>query len=112
MNIAEDFDDVLINSDFGLSSAMATDISTLLAMRSNKEISHEAFITEIKRRGILSIDYDIDADAQLMKDEVVSPSETDAGASAGDGLPPKKTIPFTNPLPGANTGAAVKGTTP
>lgn len=86
---AEITESVVINSDFGLSAAAASDLTVLLAARANREISHEAFITELKRRGILPLDFDLEADQQLMDDEAPEVDEG-TGGPAGDGMPPKK----------------------
>ncbi len=106
--------DVLINSNFGLSLSQQSDLTVLLAARANKEISHEAFILELKRRGILPSDFDMVEDAKLIKDDVTSPSE------AGAGLPPRRppfgdrgaNPPPASPAPGAPPKDPQDGNTP
>ncbi len=59
---------VAVNSDFGL-AASAADLTTLTQIRQMSEISHDRFVEELKRRNILSDDYDVAADQALLDAE-------------------------------------------
>jgi hypothetical protein len=58
-----------INTDFSLKLDDPNDLSTLSAARTAREISHEAYIKELKRRKVLADDYDVVEDALLLKTE-------------------------------------------
>ncbi len=73
-----EYPDVTINSDFGLTPGQAQDLSILLAMRAARDISHTAFMEEMIRRGLLSADFDIEADKELA-DEEPKPEPTGFG---------------------------------
>jgi hypothetical protein len=45
------------------------ELATLTAARARFDISREAFLTELKRRGLLPDTYDVEGDGQLIKDE-------------------------------------------
>lgn len=60
---------VSINTEFGLSMNKATDLDVLLKARAAKEISHDTFIDELMRRGVLDEDFDDDEDKKLLADE-------------------------------------------
>jgi hypothetical protein len=57
-----------VNSDFGLTSGGA-DQATLIKMREMREISHDQFVEEMKRRNVLSDDFNSTADKALLADE-------------------------------------------
>jgi hypothetical protein len=61
---------VSLNTDFGLTDAAQADLTALIQLRTMKEISHEQFIIELKRRNLIADDFDVEADlAQLQKEE-------------------------------------------
>lgn len=78
----EDIDNggtVLVNIDFGLQLRDGSESNILLKMRQNKSISLPTFHKEMKRRGILSPDFDSDKDINLLKIEKLEedlPDET------------------------------------
>ena len=78
----EDIDNggtVLVNIDFGLQLRDGSESNILLKMRQNKSISLPTFHKEMKRRGILSPDFDSDKDINLLKIEKLEedlPAET------------------------------------
>jgi len=59
-----------VNTDFGVSMRDSADLQTLLAARNAGEITREKFLTELKRRGVLSDDTDIAAEVEAAKDDV------------------------------------------
>ncbi len=83
-------DSILINSEFGLALGQAQDLSILLAMRASRELSHAAFMTELKRRGFLPADFDIEADLALVGEEAPTVEEAGAGFPAKKQDPEKK----------------------
>lgn len=58
--LPEDFD-VVIYSDFGISVRASQDIDALIRMRQAREIDRMTFLREIKRRGIVAENTDIEA---------------------------------------------------
>lgn len=58
-----------VNKDFGLKMSEATDLSALQDARRRGDISREAFINELKRRGTLCDDYDPEEDLKLVEVE-------------------------------------------
>lgn len=69
MNLGKKAGSVTINSDFGLSMNDAVDVPVLQFARTAGEISHDQFISELQRRGILADDFDPEADAALLEQE-------------------------------------------
>lgn len=86
LDIEEDLPSISINVDFGLSVNDASDIGVLAQARANREISHQAFMTELLRRKILHPDFSIEDDAEQLKEEASELGEN----GGGNGLPPKK----------------------
>ena len=86
---------IKINTDFGLSLNDATDLTTLQAARTAKEISHETFIHELQRRGVLSEDFDMEEDQKQMTAEkqanIVDMAFTNKLQQ--EGVLPKPTLP-------------------
>jgi len=62
----------LVNTDFGLHLRDGSEANVLLKMRQNKSISIETFHREMKRRGLLSPDFNSEEDIKLLKVEVAS----------------------------------------
>jgi hypothetical protein len=61
---------VSLNTDFNLSDSAQADLTALIQLRTMKEISHEQFIIEMKRRNFIAEDFDTEADIeQLQKEE-------------------------------------------
>lgn len=66
--VKEEIDDefkVDIFSDFGLSMRATQDIEALIKMRAVKDITHETFLEEMKRRDVLNEMVNVEAEAQL-----------------------------------------------
>ena len=59
----------LVNTDFGLHMRDGSEANVLLKMRQNKSISIETFHREMKRRGLLSPDFDSKVDISLLDKE-------------------------------------------
>jgi hypothetical protein len=64
--LPEDFA-VNIFNEFGLSLRAEMDIKALLDMRQRKQITHERFLMEVQRRGILGDDMDIDEEINKLE---------------------------------------------
>lgn len=60
---------VIVSTDFGLQLRDGSESNILLKMRQNKSLSLPAFQKEMKRRNILSADFDIEADIKLLEEE-------------------------------------------
>lgn len=63
---------VEIDIGFDLDQATQWEIQTLGLARQQRDISREAFLTELKRRRILNQDYDIQADEELLQEEMAA----------------------------------------
>ena len=61
-----------IDTGFNLDQATQWEIQTLAAARLSRDISREAFLTELKRRRILGQDYDIEADEEELQEEMAT----------------------------------------
>lgn len=57
---------VRVNTDFSLNETEIVDLQTLVTARKDREISHEAFIAELKRRGVLHEDFSAEDDLKLL----------------------------------------------
>lgn len=66
----EDVGKVKINDDFGISIQDAADVDILLKARLAGELSSTAFLSELKRRNILTESFDIAADRELQQEEL------------------------------------------
>lgn len=60
---------VRVNTDFSLNETEIVDLQTLVTARKDREISHEAFIAELKRRGVLHEDFKVADDLELLLSE-------------------------------------------
>jgi hypothetical protein len=61
--------EVSIDTDFSIDLETGAELDSLLKLRATADISRPAIITEFKRRGVLSADYDEKADEQLIAEE-------------------------------------------
>lgn len=74
-NIMSDWDGiertgkVVVNTDFGLQLRDGSESNVLLKMRQNRSISLPTFHKEMKRRGVLSPDFDSAKDIKLLEEE-------------------------------------------
>jgi hypothetical protein len=71
-----------IYDDFGVAPNRAQDVASLIQARAAREISHETFLAEIKRRAVLSADLDIEAEMERVAEEKAT-----AAAAFGGGFP-------------------------
>ncbi|WP_163998668.1 DUF4055 domain-containing protein [Pyxidicoccus caerfyrddinensis] len=60
---------VEVHTDFGLSEGDAQGLDVLFKARAAREISRQAFLTELKRRGVLAPDFNAEVDADLLQAE-------------------------------------------
>ena len=67
--IPDDWKGVDIFSDFGLSIRASEDIRNLIEIRKAREITRETFLTEIKRRGLLSDTLNVQDEAKKVEQE-------------------------------------------
>jgi hypothetical protein len=76
---------VLLDSDdIGLSEADSVHLDAIDKARKNRDISRKAYLEELKRRQVLSEDFDIEEDAMQLEDEAPSPEMM---AMFNDGTP-------------------------
>lgn len=61
---------ITVNTDFGVSMRDTADLTTLLAARNAGMITGATFLKEMKRRGVLADDIDLDDEAEAAKDDV------------------------------------------
>jgi hypothetical protein len=66
---------VVVNVDFGLQLRDGSEGNILLKMRQNKSISINTFHREMKRRGILSPDFNSEEDLALLEEEATAEAE-------------------------------------
>ena len=76
---SEEFE-VDVFSDFGISVQTNEAIQNLITMRANRDISHETFLNEVKRRGLLADSLDVEDEMDRVKAEPPPP-----GAAGGFG---------------------------
>lgn len=83
---------VRVHTDFGLTEKDKQDLDVLFKARAKGDISREAFLTELKRRGVLVPDFDANVDAELLMSEGPplgtfrpAPSAPGAGHAPGAG---------------------------
>lgn len=101
-------------TEFGPEEADANDLRTLIEARKNKDISRQAFIEELQRRGVINEDYDPDEDDALIEAEAekafaamakftdIDPAQGDDDEEDDDkGKPPGNFPPNQNPPPNA-----------
>ena len=86
---------VTLATDFGPEKVKTIDFRTLLETRRNRDMSREGFLTELKRRGQLSDEFDVDVDIKELENEpqILSPFATGAntkGSGPGAGRPAKE----------------------
>ena len=62
---------VTISTDFGPEEISQAELNVLIAARKAKDISREAFLEELQRRGLISDEYDIQADAARIEQEAM-----------------------------------------
>jgi hypothetical protein len=72
---ADDFGGIDINQDFGLSLVSGKDEDLLLKSRMSGELSRESYLTELKRRGVLREEIDIQEEMELIESEGASFNE-------------------------------------
>ena len=60
---------VRMTTDFSLNETEIVDLQTLVTARKDREISHVAFIEELKRRDVLHEDFKVEDDQDLLKKE-------------------------------------------
>lgn len=98
---------VAISTEFGLAANAQTDLTTLIELRRMKELSHEQFIIELKRRNLISDDFDTEADLEKLKLEEDRQLELDMMKNELLGLNPDGSFKETKPketggIPNAN----------
>ncbi len=81
LNIRQSFDGMIeVFKDFGTLGGDTEALQNILALRANGDISRDAVIEEFKRRGVLSDDFDVEEDGDLL--ELEGPSEEEILAAA------------------------------
>lgn len=60
---------VILNHDLGISETDASALDTLMKMRAARDISRKTLLGEMQARGILSDDFDEEADQELLEEE-------------------------------------------
>lgn len=83
---------VRVNTDFSLSETEIVDLQTLVTARKDGEISHSAFIAELKRRGVLHEDFSVEDDLELLKTEELPPPPHQQHQQKADPANPKNPI--------------------
>lgn len=80
-------DDFKVNifNDFGLSLKASADIESLIKIRQAGEVSRPTFLSEIKRRGLLSETVDVQTEVSAIEAEGPALAEMGMGGAAGEG---------------------------
>ncbi len=71
---------IRINQDYVRLLPSDNNVAAIVAARNRGDLSRKAFLGELKRRGLLPVDFDIDADQEQLDSE---------GSIVGDGMPVK-----------------------
>lgn len=79
---------VTINADVDLSEADSAEMDTLLKMRAARDISRKTLLGEMQSRGVLSDDFDEEADAELLQEEGQNTLPDMFGGGNGTQTPP------------------------
>lgn len=73
---------ITVNTDFGVSMRDAADLTALVQMRNAGDITRERLLTEMKRRGVLADDLDIEAELDEL--DIEAPALGMAPAAPGE----------------------------
>jgi len=78
--------EVEIALDFGPEEVADIDLRTLNEARRNRDLSRDAYLKELQRRGVLPDDFNFEADIKILIDEtvVISPFATGQNVMLGD----------------------------
>lgn len=68
----EKYGSMSVTTDFGPEEESDADLRTLLEMRKNRDISRTTFLEEMKRRGLLSDEFDIEAENEAIEQELMT----------------------------------------
>ena len=79
---------VEVHTDFGVSEADAQGLDVLFKARAAREISREAFLAELKRRGVLMADFDVEEDGERLASEGPALGSLRTAPAAGAQVPP------------------------
>ncbi|WP_223644349.1 DUF4055 domain-containing protein [Corallococcus sp. EGB] len=79
---------VEVNTDFGISEGDAQGLDVLFKARAAREISREAFLSELKRRGVLMADFNVETDGERLASEGPALSSLRTAPAAGAQAPP------------------------
>jgi hypothetical protein len=74
-------------------------VEALIKMRATKEISRTAFLEEMKRRGVLSEDFDAEDDAALREEEAEEMPDGMNGLIGPAQMPGRPGLPAPAPAP-------------
>jgi len=91
------------DTDFGITQREATEIDTLLKMRTAGEITRGTFYAELLRRGFLESSFDPEAEEEKLKAE--APDLTGEGLPLNGNQPPPRNAPPQRPAPRRTNGA-------
>lgn len=79
-----DAPDVYVNTDLAVSTGNDGSLEILLKSKQDGSISRSQYLTELKRRSVLSPDFDEDADAAKLLEEVPADTTQDDNAALGN----------------------------
>lgn len=100
---------VRVHTDFGVDFQAGTELATLQASRAAKDLSQETYWAELKRRGVLSDDFDEEEETKLLAKEQADAAlnpEVPIDPRTGKPIQPKKLTPLeANTLKVATAGA-------
>lgn len=84
---------VEVFTDFSHGGGSSEELTALFNARKLKDISRVAFLTEYKRRGVISDGYDIEADALLLEQESLAMNPVDLTDEEDGNMPPDQNQP-------------------
>ncbi|NNC01885.1 DUF4055 domain-containing protein [Corallococcus exiguus] len=79
---------VEVHTDFGISESDAQGLDVLFKARAAREISREAFLAELKRRGVLMADFDVEVDGERLASEGPALGSLRTAPAVGGQVPP------------------------
>lgn len=77
---------VTMNTDYGITAQSATDLDTLNKARTSGDISRKTYLSELKRRDVLSSAVDIEAELDAIENEGPPPGNDDDGDVSPPGI--------------------------
>lgn len=79
-------------TDFSHGGGSPDELTALFNARKMRDVSRVAYLTEMKRRGVLSDGYDIEADGLLLEEEALAMNPVDLSEEGDGDMPPQEDV--------------------